>query len=81
MLGDFVKLGDDVMLSDDIICAGRTARRWEFLGLHLNEGLTITAGCRWFTSLSDARTHWQGQDEEAGKVDYIESEARRRGWI
>ena len=71
-----------------IIDAGQDARGHRFVGVQHDNGLTISAGCHWFT-LAEALTHWSPQKYDGpkeqqvecfSKVGLIAAAAEARGW-
>lgn len=69
-----------------IIDAGQDLRGYRFVAVQWPDWLRIAAGCRWFT-LNEALAHWgagsksKNAEECLRKVEMIEAEARRRGWL
>lgn len=67
--------------------AGQRSDGYYFI-CYLNNGIHIMAGCRRFTSFTEAREHWTRTragtplgDESFALLDKLEAEARKRGWL
>lgn len=75
----------------DIINAGCDNRGYRFLATPAGNSkrVHIFAGCRFFRDIQDAKYHWNTRhldipklrEQCLEKVDYIEAEAKRLGWI
>ena len=50
--------------------AGCDPREYRFLGLRLEEGVIVAAGCRWLT-LSESREHWTNNPDALARVERI----------
>ena len=52
------------------LCVGADPRGYRFLGLRLDDGITVAAGCRWL-GLVEARAHWANNPGALARVQRI----------
>ncbi len=56
--------------ADHVYDAGADPRGYRFLGLRLDDGITVGAGCRWL-GLAEARAHWANNPDALTRVQRI----------
>ena len=56
--------------ADHVYDAGADPRGYRFLGLRLDDGITVAAGCRWLW-LAEARAHWANNPDALARVQRI----------
>ena len=56
--------------ADHVYDAGADPRGYRFLGLRLDDGITVGAGCRW-RHLDRARLHWASNPDALARVERI----------
>jgi len=79
----------DLQNVKDIIDAGKDPRGYRIIAIRQKKSYKIQAGCHWFTP-DEAMKHWaspryegdrKNADDILGKLEEIEHEAKKQGWI
>ena len=85
----YANLAEANLAGANLIIAGVDERGYMFYATGNGESIQIRAGCRMFSSIKDARAHWQARHDGnlplkaqcLAFVDTIESLAKVKGWI